>query len=206
MKGLTLIEILISVFLIFLLASLFVSVGLNFYKSQQLRINSQEILQTLRRAQMRAMLTELDSSFGVYLTNNSYTLFKGDSFLQRDPQYEEVFNLPQIVKVSGMSEIVFLKSEGLPKENPPFCNDTCTPCDTLSWWFCRQQDGCSWSWRSFECSGVCTPCDTYQSSGDCEGQLGCNWYTSTRGGDIIISSDGINQIININEVGRINLQ
>jgi Tfp pilus assembly protein PilV len=64
----------------------------------------------------------------------------------------------------------------------PFCNDTCTPCDTLSWWFCRQQDGCSWSWRNFECSGVCTPCDTYQSQGQCNGQQGCNWYVASCGG------------------------
>ena len=114
MNGFTLIEVLITIFLIFILASFVVSVGLNFYKSQQLETHVQEILQTLRRAQSKAMAIELDSSLGVYLTNDNYTLFKGNSYATRDTQYDEVFDLPQIMTVSGLSEIVFSKFEGKP--------------------------------------------------------------------------------------------
>lgn len=114
MRSFTLIEILIVIFLIFVLTSFFVSVALNFYKSQQLESQAQTILQTLRRAQSKAMAIELDSSFGVYLTNDSYVLFKGSSYAARDPQYDEVFELPKIINVSGVSEIVFSKFEGKP--------------------------------------------------------------------------------------------
>jgi len=115
MKGFTLIEILIVIFLISILAFFFASVGLNFYKSQQLESQTQTILQTLRRAQLNAMSVELDSSFGVYLTNDSYILFKGSSYANnRDPQYDEVFDLPEIINVSGLSEITFSKFEGKP--------------------------------------------------------------------------------------------
>jgi len=112
--GFTLIEILVVISLISIFAFFFVSVGLNFYKSQQLESQSQTILQTLRRAQLKAMSVELDSSFGVYLTNDSYVLFKGSSYVARDPQYDEVFELPKIINVSGISEIVFSKFEGKP--------------------------------------------------------------------------------------------
>jgi len=113
--GFTLLEILISISLILILTLFTVSVGLNFYKSQQLENQAQTILQTLRRAQLKAMAVEMDSSFGVYLTNDSYILFKGSSYANnRDPQYDEVFDLPEIINVSGLSEITFSKFEGKP--------------------------------------------------------------------------------------------
>lgn len=114
MRSFTLIEILITIFLIFILASFVVSVGLSFYKSQQLKVHTQGILQTLRRAQSKAMSVELDSSFGVYLTNEHYTLFLGNSYLEHDPQYDEIFELPEILNLSGLSEISFSKLEGKP--------------------------------------------------------------------------------------------
>lgn len=214
MKGFTLIEILITIFLIAILASFFVSVGLNFYKSQQLDTQTQAIIQTLRRAQSKAMSVEMDSSFGVYLTSDNYTLFKGDSYATRDIQYDEVFDLPQIIKISGLSEIVFLKVEGLPKGTPAFCGGICTPCSGFSdQRSCRNQGGCSWfgrrwfgrRWFGF-CLGTCTPCDSYQNQAGCEGQSGCIWYPSSQGGNIILSNDGEIRTININEMGRVNLQ
>jgi prepilin-type N-terminal cleavage/methylation domain-containing protein len=140
--GFTLIEILIVISLISILIFFLVSIGLNFYKSQQLESQAQTILQILRRAQLKAMAIEFDSSFGVYLTNSNYTLYKGSSYATRDLQYDEVFELPEIINVKGLSEVVFSKSEGKP-------NIT---------------------------------------------------------GNIILTADSQQKIININEIGRINLQ
>jgi len=207
MKGFTLIEILITIFLIVILASFIVSVGLNFYKSQQLEVYSQAVLQTLRRAQSKTVSVELDSSFGVYLTNNNYTLFKGNSYDTRDVQYDEVFDLPEIIKVSGLSEVVFLKTEGLPKEVPAYCGGICTPCNEFTNRpSCQRQGGCSWSRWLRRCLGTCISCSNYQNQFGCENQSGCNWTPATRGGNIIISSDSENQVININEIGRVNLE
>ena len=205
--GFTLIEILIVIFLIFILASFVVSVGLNFYKSQQLESQSQTILQTLRRAQSKAMSVEMDSSFGVYFANDHYILFKGNSYLTRDTQYDEVFDSPEIINVSGLNEIVFLKFEGLPKGNPAYYGGTCTPCQNLTdRRSCLAQDGCSWSVRFRRCTGACTPCNNYQNQAECQNQSGCIWYPATRGGNLILSIDSESRTININEIGRVNLQ
>lgn len=59
--------------------------------------------------------------------------------------------------------------------NPGGCEGTCIPCESLSWWRCRRQGGCRWSWWRRECVGICTPCDTYGSRGTCEPRLGCSW-------------------------------
>lgn len=113
-RGFTLLEILLIIAMIIVLAALILPLGLDFYKSQQLQTYTQQILQTLRRAQFKAMAGEADSNFGVYFTNNDYTLFRGDSYAAREVQYDEVFDLPQIITVSGPSEVVFSKSEGKP--------------------------------------------------------------------------------------------
>lgn len=114
-KSLTLLEVLMVVAIAAFLIAFAFPVGLDFYKSQQLETKAQELLQALRRAQLKAMAAELDSSFGVYLTDDYYVLFKGNSYLGRDDQYDETFDLPEIITASDSPrEIVFSKSEGRP--------------------------------------------------------------------------------------------
>ncbi|HDZ54817.1 MAG TPA: hypothetical protein ENI19_03075 [Candidatus Nealsonbacteria bacterium] len=115
MKGLSLIEVLLVTMVIMILFALILPFGLDFYKSQQLETHTQGILQTLRRAQIKAMATEGDSSFGIYITNDNYTLFKGISYQNRDPQYDEVFDLPTVITINDQpKEFVFSKFEGKP--------------------------------------------------------------------------------------------
>jgi prepilin-type N-terminal cleavage/methylation domain-containing protein len=115
MNSFTLVELLIVIGIIAILASFSLFLGFDFYKSQQLETQTEKILQTLRRAQAKSMSVELDSSFGVYFDNNNkkYILFKGNSYSPQDP-YNEEFDLPTIINLSGLSEIVFSKSEGKP--------------------------------------------------------------------------------------------
>ena len=144
MKAFTLIEILLVVIILAVLIGSAIPISVKFYKTQQLDINVKAVVQSLRRAQLKAMSIESDSSFGVYLTNNNYVLFKGSSFDARDILYDEVFDLPQIITISGIQEIAFSKFEGMP-------------------------------------IGGLT-------------------------GNIILNSNGDSRIININEIGRVNLQ
>lgn len=113
-KGFTLLEILLVIGIISILLVFIVPVSLDFYKSQQLETQTQSVIQTLRRAQSKAMSVELDSSFGVYIGVSNYTLFKGNSYLSRDAQYDEIFDLPELINLTGLSEVVFSKFEGKP--------------------------------------------------------------------------------------------
>ena len=176
MRGLTLIEILLIVGILAILLILTIPVGLDFYRSQQLNSHTQGIIQTLRRAQLKEMSIEDDSNFGVYLTNDNYILFKGSSFNEpRDTQFDEIFDLPGIITVSGISEIVFSKFEGIP-ESLVYCEGTCIPCsDFLDRKACLEQDGCNWISKDRVCVGGCTFCDSFLDQVSCEGQSGCVW-------------------------------
>ena len=116
MKGFTAIEILLVIAIAVVLFALVFPLGINFYRDWQLQNNTQQILQALRKAQSRAMASELDSSFGVYIQESSYVLFKGDSFENRDNQFDEIFNLPLLIVVDSLpKEVVFSKIDGKPQ-------------------------------------------------------------------------------------------
>ena len=113
-KGFTLLEILLVIGIISILLVLVVPISLDFYKNQEIETQTQFLIQTLRKAQLEAMSGELDSSFGVSISSQNYTLFKGNSYTSRDIRYDETFDLPEIIQPSGISEVVFSKSEGKP--------------------------------------------------------------------------------------------
>jgi type II secretory pathway pseudopilin PulG len=112
LTGFTLLEILLAIGIISFLLVAIIPLGLDFYKNQELDTQTQFLIQTLRRAQLKAMSSELDSPFGIRINNQNYVLFKGNSYLTRDTPYDEIFDLPQIIKSSGLSEVVFSKFEG----------------------------------------------------------------------------------------------
>ena len=115
-RGVSLLELMIVIGISALLVAVSLPLAINFYKTRQLDVHHQGIVQALRRAQSKATAIEDDSSFGVYLTSEQYVLFKGNSYDSRDFAYDEDFNLPDNLVITGLSEIVFSKLEGIPSD------------------------------------------------------------------------------------------
>lgn len=114
-KGFTLLEVLLSVTTIALIAG----IGIPFYQSFQNR-NELDIAgatfgQSLRRAQVLSQAVDGDISWGVSALNGNIILFKGNSYSARDISFDEVFDLPPSITLSGTSEIVFTKFNGTPQ-------------------------------------------------------------------------------------------
>ncbi len=114
--GFTLLELLLVIGILALLIITSLPLVINFYKIRALGVHENGIVQTLRRAQLKAMSVEDDSSFGVYLTSEKYVLFKGNFYGIRDTAYDEIFDLPNNLSVIGPSEIVFSKLRGTPSD------------------------------------------------------------------------------------------
>lgn len=113
-KAFTLVETLLVIGIFSLLLIFTLPAFLDFYGENQLDVCSREVAQALRIVQLKSISVEQDSRFGIYFTENSYILFKGDSYENREVEYDEIFNLPSIIKISGLREIVFEKVSGNP--------------------------------------------------------------------------------------------
>jgi hypothetical protein len=70
----------------------------------------------MRRAQIKSMNSEDDSAFGFYIDSDKYILFKGSAFRFRDEAFDEIFYLPDGLSVSGLSEVVFDRINGIPSD------------------------------------------------------------------------------------------
>ena len=102
-KGITLVEVIITITIFALLIGISLPLAFNFYYEREFDVHFKNIVQALRRAQLRAMSVEGDSSFGVYFEDNKYVLFKGDSYYQLPPEpswYDEDWQYRQKITVS----------------------------------------------------------------------------------------------------------
>lgn len=113
-KGFTLVELVLVIGILALLIVVSLPLAINFYKTRQFDVHENGIVQALRRAQLKAMSVEEDCAFGVRITSDQYVLFRGNSYAMRDSAFDEVFDLPDNLQVSGISEIVFSKLRGIP--------------------------------------------------------------------------------------------
>ncbi len=113
-KGFTLVELLLSVALTFIIATITFPVGVSFYRSQMLEETTEGVLGALRRAQQLSQTGKDQTSFGVYMTSGSYTFFEGESYALRVSEEDEVYQVSPAVVFSGLGEIVFSVLDGLP--------------------------------------------------------------------------------------------
>ena len=105
----TIIELIIVIAILIVIGYLIIPLGMNFYYTQQLDSVSDEIISALRKARQKSIAAELDSTFGLRLSQNQYTVFASS-----DPSYDENFKIPDAVNPSGISEVVFSKITGYP--------------------------------------------------------------------------------------------
>lgn len=113
-RGFTLIEVLLSVVIISLIVGLSLPVYRSFQTRTELEINTQNVAEMLRRAQTYARAMNGDSPWGVVVSANTATLFKGASYASRDTSADEISDLTANLTTSGLTEVVFSKFSATP--------------------------------------------------------------------------------------------
>lgn len=112
--GFTLIELVITFGVVLILITVSISLTVNFSNHQDLDDATYQLISILRQAQNKAMAVEDDSNFGVLISNLNFVLFKGVNYVDRDPVFDFIVQVPNNLDISGPNEIVFAKLSGLP--------------------------------------------------------------------------------------------
>lgn len=114
-RGLTLVETLLGVAVMVILFGLSAVFYQSFQIKNDLDITGNVISQSLRRAQALSQASQEDATWGIYIETGRVTLFKGVSYIARDTDNDEFFDIPLSIKLSGLSEVVFDKLTGYPQ-------------------------------------------------------------------------------------------
>lgn len=114
LTGFTIIEVLLSVVIMSMIAGVGIPIYQSFQNRNELDIASVSITQSLRRAQVLAQAVDGDTAWGLYVQSGSITLYKGNNFIARDTGFDEDFQIPTNITISGTQEYVFSKFTGEP--------------------------------------------------------------------------------------------
>jgi len=111
-RGFTFVEVLVSLGIIGLLIGLAIPFYQTFYLSSQLDNTTSELIQTLRKAQLKAMASEGDQAFGVRLEQRRFILFRG--FYNPSDSYNEITQLPNTLTLTSSvgQDVVFNELKG----------------------------------------------------------------------------------------------
>ncbi len=115
-KGFTLAELLITIALMAIFTVITVPYGIKFYRSRTIEEESRALVNVLERAKSHAVSGKEDSSWGIRFIHdeNKYIFFKGDSYEDKNQEYNQNFILSPGIKTSGFIEIVFERHTGNP--------------------------------------------------------------------------------------------
>lgn len=114
-SGFTLLEVLLSVAIIGLIIGIGSPIYQLFQTRNDLDVATNNIASSLRRAQVLSQAVDGDNSWGLSIQTGEITLFRGVSYASRDASFDELFDLPQSIVPSGISEIVYEKFSGEPQ-------------------------------------------------------------------------------------------
>ena len=115
-RGFTLIELLLVVALIAILGALSSPFLSRFLAQNYLQDSADKFVRTLRKAQNYALSGKEDSKWGVHYDQGELILFKG-GFYGEDSSFDERFEIPATINVSGWSDVTFSRLRGKPSIN-----------------------------------------------------------------------------------------
>ncbi len=118
-RGFTLVEMMLVIGILVIIAGLAIPFYQSFQISSALDNAGQEIIQSLRNAQSKAMSSQGLSSYGVHFDTNQFVIFKGNIYNPVDAE-NEIFEVANTVDITsnGSYNVVFSVGEGLPDAQP----------------------------------------------------------------------------------------
>ncbi len=115
-SGFTIIELMIVMFIIVTLSTLMIALSVDLTSDHQLSEETRMLKSTIRLAQIKAINNYHDSPYGIKILDDRYILFQGDSFEDRDQNFDIIYKIDSdLALADGQDEVVFSKYTGRPK-------------------------------------------------------------------------------------------
>lgn len=116
-KGFTTLEILLVVSLLIMVGSATVTIYVTTKRKTDLNVIQNMTAHYIRRSHSFAKSGKNDSSWGINISPDGITLFKGEDYNSRDQNFDEFYKYPVKVTNSGISNITFSKITGTPSQS-----------------------------------------------------------------------------------------
>lgn len=113
-RGFTMLEMLLSVSILALLAGLSTPIFQSYQNQTQLRIASEQTIETLNKARSFARSGKNNMPWGVYIGENSITFFQGESYVNRNTSLDLFLETQGGVTQHGLDEVVFSVADAIP--------------------------------------------------------------------------------------------
>lgn len=112
MKGFTLIEILLVIAIVLTVGFFSAAFATRLIPQMAVRDAQAQLKSVLRKAEAYSFSGRGKADWGVHYDNSVITLFRGNSYAQRDPAFDEQTQVHEKVSVANFSEVVFARPGG----------------------------------------------------------------------------------------------
>ena len=112
--GITIIELLLVLSLMTAIGTFSVVIFSRFLTQVAVANAQDHVVTQLRKAQLYSMMGKQNGSWGVHLSGSTLTIFQGSSFAARNSAFDETVTENTNVNISGLSDVVFAKTTGVP--------------------------------------------------------------------------------------------
>lgn len=124
--GFTLLELIIGIGILVIILAISIPSIISLQRRPLVNNTSEEVMNTLKLAQNKALSSEGNSQYGVYFNTTAdphqYILFKGSSYALRDTAFDQIYSISSetefyAINIGGGNEIVFDRLTGT-TQNP----------------------------------------------------------------------------------------
>jgi prepilin-type N-terminal cleavage/methylation domain-containing protein len=117
LRGFTLLEIVLTMAIIGILATVGTAVTMTMYRSAILKSERTLLVNLFQKARTQAMANLNGANHGLKITGNSYVVFEGPNYDNRVQGRDETVGRDATITIAGPTEIVFIEISGNAQPN-----------------------------------------------------------------------------------------